>query len=142
MPFVFFTANAKGAEGCIAVLEEDGTLIEDDDVVKELEKNTVVMIVNSQDAWKSPTCKTQGEQNMVHESKNTEKDGNMRLESKGGNLQLRKPTALVNFELFLLIIYNIFLHSKYICCLLSVNMLILFCHILLYTIVKDAVVKN
>ena len=142
MPFVFFTANAKGAEGCIAVLEEDGTLIDDDDVVKELDKNTVVMIVNSQDAWKSPACKTQGEQNMVHESKNAEKDENMRLEFKGGNLQLRKLTALVNFELFLSIIYNFFLHYKYICCLLSVNMLILFCHILLYTIVKDAVVEN
>ena len=62
---------------------------------------------------------------MVHESKNTEKGENMRLEFKGGNLQLRKPTALVNLELFLSIIYNIFLHNKYICCLLSVNMLIL-----------------
>ena len=75
LPFVFFTANAKGAEGSIAVLEEDGTLIDDDDVVKELEKNTLVMIVNSQDAWKFPTCKLQGEHKILHESKNTEKDG-------------------------------------------------------------------
>ena len=137
MPFVFFTANAKGAEGCIAVLEEDGTLIDDDDVVKELEKNTVVMIVNSQDAWKSPTCKTQGEQNMVHESKNTEKHENMHLEFTGGNLQLRKPTALVNFDLFLSIIYNIFFAQQ-----IHMLLIILFCHILLYTIVKDAVVEN
>jgi hypothetical protein len=35
------------------VLEEDGTLVVDeDDVVKELENNTVVIIVNNQDAWK------------------------------------------------------------------------------------------
>ena len=98
MPFVFLTANAKGAEGCIVVLEEDGTLIDDDDVVKELEKNTVVMMVNSQDAWKSSTCKTLEVQNMLHEIKKTEEDRNLRLEFKGGNLQLRKPTALVNLQ--------------------------------------------
>jgi CTP:molybdopterin cytidylyltransferase MocA len=46
-----FTANAKGTDGCVVVLKEDGTLV-DEDVVKELEKNTVVMIVNNQDAWK------------------------------------------------------------------------------------------
>jgi hypothetical protein len=99
-----FAANGKGMDGCVAVLEEDGTLVDDDDVVKELEKNTVVMIINSQDAWKSPTFKYQGEhESMPHENKHIEKDGNMRLEFKGGNLQLRKPTKLVSFKLLFLI---------------------------------------
>ena len=73
-------------------------------MVKELEKNTLVMIVNSQDAWKSPTCKPQGGHKILHESKNTEKGGNMRLELKEGNLLLKKPTALVSFAFFLSII--------------------------------------
>ena len=34
----FLAANAKHTDGCIAVLEEDGTLIDDDDVVNELER--------------------------------------------------------------------------------------------------------
>ena len=96
MPFVSFTANAKGAEGSVAVLEEDGTLIDDDDVVKELEKNTLVTIVNSQDAWKSPTCKSQGEDKMLHERKHRKRWQHV-VGIKGGNILLRKPTTLVSF---------------------------------------------
>ena len=96
-------------------MEDDGTVIDDDDVVQELEKNTVVMVVNSQDSWKPPVDKSQEEQSMPLVNKNTapvtEKGGNMRLEFKGGNLQLRKPTKLVNFELFILNIFISFVCS-------------------------------
>ena len=34
-----FTANAKGTDGCVVVLEEDGT-VDEDDVVKELQSWT------------------------------------------------------------------------------------------------------
>ena len=33
----FFAANSKGADGCVVVLEDDGAVIHDDDVVQELE---------------------------------------------------------------------------------------------------------
>ena len=46
-----FTGNAKGTDGCVVVLDEYGTLVDEDDVLKELEKNTVVMIIKSQNAW-------------------------------------------------------------------------------------------
>ncbi len=70
-----FTANAKGTDGCVVVLDEDRTLVDEDDVLKELEKNTVVMIIKSQDAWNPvasvSTNKPQGDQNVFHGNRNT-----------------------------------------------------------------------
>jgi hypothetical protein len=75
------------------------------------------MIVNNQDAWKPVASaanvsinKAQGDQNILHGNRNTlQRDGNMRLEFEGGNLQLRKTTKLVNFVLFLHIIFGVLL---------------------------------
>lgn len=76
------------------------------------------MIINSQDAWKPVASaanvsinKPQGDQNMLHGNRNTlQRDGNMRLEFEGGYLKLRKPTKLVNFALFVHIIFGFFIN--------------------------------
>jgi hypothetical protein len=54
--------------------------------------------------------KAQGDKNILHGNRNTlQGDGNMRLEFEGGNLQIRKPTKLVNFVLFVHIFFGFLL---------------------------------
>ena len=80
------------------MLEEDGTSIDEDDVVNELEKNTLVMVMDSQDIWKHANDSCDVKSSSVKESGNfppAKRDGNLRLTFEGGNLHLRKPTELV-----------------------------------------------
>ena len=82
------------------VLEEDGSVVDEDDVVKALDKNTVLMVLKEDESW-APISKASVSQNMEEKKgrRNTERtsttDGCMRLDNFGGTLKLRKPTEEV-----------------------------------------------
>ena len=82
------------------VLEEDGSVVDEDDVVKALDKNTVLMVLKEDESW-APISQASVSQNMEEKKgrRNTERtsttDGRMRLDNFGGTLKLRKPTEEV-----------------------------------------------
>ncbi len=90
------------------VLEEDGTIIDDDDVVKALDKNTLLMVLKENESWKRTeeanvsSCiqiNQEGkldDQNKKSVTKGTTCDGSMRLHICDGKLTLQKPTEEVN----------------------------------------------
>lgn len=98
---LFLIANARGINGSLIVLEEDGTLVDEDIVVKELDKDTVLMILNKEDTWQPMST---GSNSAPKTACDTDKDVTavvtgdtncMRLTFDGGNLRLRKPTKEV-----------------------------------------------
>lgn len=82
------------------VLEEDGSVVDEDDVVKALDKNTVLMVLKEDESW-APISQASVSQNMEEKKgrRNKERtsttDGCMRLDNFGGTLKLRKPTEEV-----------------------------------------------
>ena len=89
------------------VLDEDGTIIDDDDVVSALDKNTLLMVLKENESWKHAETPEvlkevqQGlagvlnDQNKKLVIKGTTCDGSMRFHMSNGKLALRKPTEEV-----------------------------------------------
>lgn len=86
--------------GDSVVLEEDGSVVDEDDVVKALDKNTALMVLKEDESW-APISQASVSQNMEEKKgrRKTERtsttDGCMRLDNFGGTLKLRKPTEEV-----------------------------------------------
>lgn len=87
-------------------MDEDGTVIDDDDVVMALDKNTVLMVLKDNEVWKPEASISADIQQELTEkladlnkkplTKGTTYSGSMRLEMSDGKLILRKPTETVS----------------------------------------------
>lgn len=77
------------------MLEDDATLVDENDVVQELDKNTTVVVMNEHDEWESAAAKKHLDNQTTEKTDNMLPNNNMRLTINAGNLQLRKPTKEV-----------------------------------------------
>ena len=103
--FNFILSLSTNSQGKIKrrqhCFKDDGSVVEEDNVVKALDKNTVLMVLKEEESW-APTSQASISQINMEEkkgSRNTEKtattDGCMRLDNAGGQLKLTKPTEEV-----------------------------------------------
>lgn len=97
--FYLYKQTAKEKlNGDNIVFEDDGSVVDKDDAVKALDKNTVLMVLKEEESW-APMSQASISQINIKEkkgSRNTERtattDGCMCLDNAGGQLKLRKPT--------------------------------------------------
>lgn len=104
-PFSFLIAKQKFAADDLSsiVMDDDGTIVDDDDVLSALNQNTLLMALGDNDRWIPVNTSSTSE---VEESKEkdtlkrkaeTTADGCMRLRVQGGQLKLGKPSQEVDF---------------------------------------------
>ena len=113
---IFHSIGLEKLEGDQIVLEADETVIDDDDVVMALDKNTVLMVLKDNEIWKPEalmstnastqpkmTVKLDGQSNIPVTKGTTSSGSSMRLEICDGKLILRNPTEDVSMFIIFLV---------------------------------------
>lgn len=84
-------------------MDDDGTILDDDEVLSALKQNILLMALGDNDRWipvnTSNTCEVEESKgkNTLKRKAETTADGCMRLRVQGGQLKLGKPSQEVKF---------------------------------------------